>query len=259
MPAPANRLKQALAKGEMQIGLWLGMGSTVAAEIAAGAGYDWCLIDGEHGPNTVTTIRDQLQAMAGRGVAAVVRVPVGEDWVLKQVLDVGAQSVLVPMVDDAAQAEAAARAVRYPPEGVRGMGAALARASDYNAIPDYVTTANGEICLMVQIESAKAVENVDAIAAVEGIDCLFVGPADLSADMGHPGNPGHPDVVAAIEHAIARTLAAGKAAGIITFDPAQFAYYAGLGVTFLGVGGDVTVLAKAVRSLAGEAREAVKG
>lgn len=259
MPAPQNTLKAALARGEMQIGLWLGLASGAVAELAAGAGFDWCLIDAEHGPNTLPTIQAQLQAIAGRGAAPVVRVPVGEDWVIKQVLDLGVQSVLVPMVDTADQARAAVRATRYPPDGVRGMGAALARASDYGRTTDYVSSANDQICVMVQAESAAAVRNIDAIAAVSGVDCVFVGPADLSADMGFPGNPGHPEVVAAIEHLIARTRAAGKAAGIIVFDPAQFAGCVRLGVTFLGTGGDATVLSRALVALAGQARAAAGG
>lgn len=258
MAAPVNGLKAALAEGRMQIGLWLGMGSTVAAEIAAGAGFDWCLVDGEHAPYDITTIRDQLVAMAGRGAQSVVRVPVGKDWVIKQVLDLGVQSLLVPMVNSADQARAMVRATRYPPGGVRGVGAALARASDYSGVSDYTTTANDQICLIVQAESRAALDNLDAIAGVEGVDAVFIGPADLSADMGFAGQPGAPEVVAAIENAIARIRKAGKAAGIITFDKAEIARYAGLGVTFLGVGGDSTVLAAALRGLAGEARKAAR-
>jgi 4-hydroxy-2-oxoheptanedioate aldolase len=256
MPAPVNELKAALLRGEMQIGLWLGLANPVVSEIASRAGYDWCLIDAEHGPNTVTSILAQLQAMNGAPAQPVVRVPVGEAWMLKQVLDLGAQSVLVPMVDTGEQAAAMVRAVRYAPAGVRGLGSAMARASGFNAIGDYALTANQQICLMVQIESAAAVANIDAIAATEGIDVVFIGPADLSADMGFLGNAGAPEVVAAIEHAIARIRAAGKAAGIITFSEDRFAYYKGLGVTFLGVGGDVPLFSAAVRGLADRARNA---
>lgn len=254
MPAPENRLKATLAAGEMQIGLWLGLGSVPAAEIAGSAGFDWCLLDGEHAPYDIGTLRDQLVAVDGQGAAPVVRVPAGEDWIIKQVLDIGAQSLLVPMVDTPAQAQAAVRAALYPPQGARGMGAALARASGYNAIVDYVATANREICVMVQAESRLALQNIDAIAAVEGVDCVFIGPADLSADMGFPGRPDAPEVVAAIEDAIGRIRAAGKVAGIVIFDPAQVTYYRDLGVTFLGVGADVTTLAAALRGLAADAR-----
>ncbi|MFQ6548187.1 HpcH/HpaI aldolase family protein [Aestuariibius sp. 2305UL40-4] len=249
MPAPKNLLKFALARGDVQHGLWLALASASVAELAGGAGLDWCLIDAEHGPNTLTTIQAQLQALAAQNCPAVVRVPAGDEWILKQVLDLGCQSVLVPLVHSAEEARAAASAVRYPPQGARGMGAALARASDYSRITDYVATANDQICLLVQAESAAAIEAIDDIAAVDGVDGVFIGPADLSADMGYPGRPDAPEVERAIDHAITRITAAGKAAGIITFDPNRFAEYREKGVTFLGVGGDATILSDALARL----------
>ena len=254
MPAPRNDLKAALAEGKMQIGLWLDLGSAAVAEIAAGAGFDWCLVDGEHGPYDIAAIREQLVAIERRGCSAVVRVPANAEWMIKQVLDLGAQSLLVPMVDTPEQARAAVRAALYAPQGARGMGAAVARASNYAAIPDYVATANAEICVMVQAESRAALDNLDAIAATEGVDVVFIGPADLSADMGYPGQLDAPEVVAAIDDAIGRIRAAGKIAGIITFDPAEFTHYRDLGLTFLGVGGDMPVLATALRGLAKDTR-----
>lgn len=253
MPASGNKLKAALARGEMQIGLWLGTAHPMLAEIAATAGYDWCLIDGEHGPNDIPTIMAQLQAMNGAGAAPVVRVPVGQDWILKQVLDIGAQTVMVPMVETAGDAEAMARAVRYPPDGVRGLAASMVRASNYNAIPDYATTANNGICLIVQVETVRGIENIDSIAAVEGVDVVFIGPADLSADMGFTGNAGAPEVVAATKYAVERIRAAGKAAGII--GGGDYAEMRDLGVTFLGLSADVTLIASAMRNLARETRE----
>ncbi|MGC9369707.1 MAG: HpcH/HpaI aldolase family protein [Paracoccaceae bacterium] len=255
MPAPRNDLKAALAEGKMQIGLWLDLGSAAVAEIAAGAGFDWCLVDGEHGPYDIAAIRDQLVAIERRGCSAVVRVPANAEWMIKQVLDLGAQSVLVPMVDTPEQARAAVRAALYAPQGARGMGAAVARASNYAAIPDYVATANAEICVMVQAESRAALDNLDAIAATEGVDVVFIGPADLSADMGYRGQLDAPEVVAAIDDAIGRIRAAGKIAGIITFDPEEFTRCRDLGLTFLGVGGDMPVLATALRGLAADTRE----
>lgn len=249
MPAPTNTLKAALAAGQVQTGLWLGLAHPTVAEIAARAGFDWCLIDGEHGPNTLTTIQSQLLAMQGAKAQPVVRVPVGQDWLLKQVLDLGAQTILVPMVETPDQARAMARAMRYPPHGVRGVGAALARASGYNTIPDYVKTANHQVCLIVQAESVAALENIDDIAACDGVDGVFIGPADLAADMGFPGQADAPAVVDAIETAIGHVRAAGKAAGCLAFDPAGVLRYAQLGVTFLGVGGDVTSLSAALSSL----------
>ncbi|MEM8537462.1 MAG: HpcH/HpaI aldolase/citrate lyase family protein [Pseudomonadota bacterium] len=254
MQVPVNRLKAQLCDGKLQHGIWLSSGTPVLAEIAGNAGFDWCLIDGEHGPNTVSEMLPQLQALAISGTPAVVRVANADDWMIKQVLDLGCHTVLVPMVDTAEKAQAMARAMRYPPAGTRGMGAVLARASAFGSIADYATAANDQVCLLVQAESAAAVENIDAIAATEGVDGVFVGPADLSADMGYPGQPEHPEVEAAIDHLIARTVAAGKCAGIITFDQGRFAEYAAKGVTFLGVGGDLAVLNTALRGLAAKLR-----
>ncbi|MEJ6401779.1 HpcH/HpaI aldolase family protein [Yoonia sp. 2307UL14-13] len=256
MQNPENKLKTALLAGQVQHGLWLTTGSSLNAEVAGDAGFDWCLIDGEHGPNTITEMLPQVQALRATGTPVVVRIPQAEAWIVKQVLDLGVQTVLAPMVDDAAKAQEMARAMRYPPDGTRGMGAVLARASRFGGIADYPTSANAQMCLLVQAESAKAVENVDEIAAVEGVDGVFVGPADLSADMGYPGQPDHPKVEQAIDHLIARTLAAGKIAGIVTFDETRYAEYAQKGVTFLGVGGDALVLANALRNLAKRVKDA---
>lgn len=249
-----NTLKKALQVGQVQHGLWLASGSPVVAEIAGGAGFNWCLIDGEHGPNTIPEMLPQLQVLAATGTQAVVRIASAEVWMVKQVLDLGVQTVLVPMVDDALKAAEMARAMRYPPDGIRGMGAVLARASQYGAVADYAQSANAQACLLVQAESAAAVENIDAIAATDGVDGVFVGPADLSADIGYPGQPDHPQVEAAIDHLIARTVAAGKIAGIITFDENRLAEYAKKGVTFLGVGGDTALLGQTLRDLAQRAR-----
>ncbi|WP_157937676.1 aldolase/citrate lyase family protein [Oceaniglobus roseus] len=258
MAAPENRLKAALAEGRLQVGLWLAFAHPTAAEIASRAGFDWCLIDAEHGPNDIPLILAQMQAMGGGAASVAVRVPVGETRILKQVLDIGAQTVLVPMVDTAEQAAALVRAVHYPPKGIRGVGAMQSRATFFGEDTGYVAGAGDQVCLMVQAETRTAMANLDAIAAVEGVDCVFIGPADLAADMGHLGNPGHPDVVAAIEDGVKRIRAAGKAAGIITFDAARIAHYAGLGFTFLGTGGDVALFTRAVRDLAAQA-QAVKG
>ncbi|MEL6958374.1 MAG: HpcH/HpaI aldolase/citrate lyase family protein [Pseudomonadota bacterium] len=253
MPAPKNHLKADLLAGEVKSGLWLTLANGTVAEIAGNAGFDWCLIDAEHGPNTLTTITAQLQALAGTPAHPVVRVPLGEDWMLKQVLDLGVQTVVVPMINTAEQAAAAAAAVRYPGDGVRGMGAALARASAYGTIVDYVQSANEEICLLVQIESAEAVRNIDEIAATPGVDGLFVGPADLSADMGYPGEPDAADVQRSIDHVYERVKAAGKIAGTVTFQPEAFAIEVARGVTFLGLGGEAMVLNSALRALAAQA------
>ncbi len=245
-----NRLKSALAAGEVQVGIWLAGASSVMAEIAGRAGFDWCLIDAEHGPNTLTTIRDQLVALAATGTPALVRVPVAKDWILKQVLDLGAQSILVPMVHDGASAAAVVAACRYPPAGRRGIGAGLVRASGYGADAGYAARADAETCVIVQIESRAAVQDIDAIAGTDGVDAVFVGPADLAADMGHPGDPAHPEVIAAIGRVAERALAAGKAAGAFAFDPEQIAALRTAGLTMFGVGADTTILSAALRDTA---------
>jgi 4-hydroxy-2-oxoheptanedioate aldolase len=251
VPAPKNQFKAALAEGRPQIGLWLNTGEALPAEIAATAGFDWLVIDSEHGPNDLRSIIGQLRAIAPSSAEPVVRPPLGETWFVKQLLDAGARTLLIPMVDSPEQAEALVRAVRYPPRGARGLGAAVARASRYNAVPDYAQTADDEICLLVQAETRTAIENLEAIAAVDGVDGVFIGPADLSADMGYLGRIEAPEVQEVIERAIGRIVAAGKPAGILTFSETLNRRYLDLGATFVAVGSDVTELASALRGLAG--------
>jgi 4-hydroxy-2-oxoheptanedioate aldolase len=247
MPVEPNGLKAALRTEVCQVGLWLNLGSALSAEVAGRSGYDWCLIDAEHGPYDLANIQTQVIALAGTGAEAVVRVPVAEDWVLKQVLDIGVRSVMVPMIETAAQAEAVVRAVRYPPHGVRGMGAAVARASGFGATPDYATTASAEICVIVQVESRAALAALPEICAVDGVDCVFIGPADLACDMGYIADMNNAVVLAAIDQAISQIAASGKAPGIIAFDPQVCAGYRDKGVRFLGVGSDAHLMAGAVR------------
>lgn len=249
MPAPRNLFKEGLKEGRVQIGLWQALGSPNTVEICAGAGYDWLLLDGEHGPSDVPRLAEQLRAMRGSPSQAIIRPPIGEAWIIKQMLDIGAQTLLVPMVHDAELAQQMVKAVRYPPHGMRGVGAALARASDFNRIGDYLQTANDEICLLVQVESRQAIENLDAICAVEGVDGVFIGPADLAADMGYLGKPGAPEVVRVVEEAIGRITASGKAAGILIGDLGLAKRYSELGATFIGIGNDVGLLANAASRL----------
>mgnify|MGYP000515996104 CR=1 FL=1 len=250
MPAPKNEFKAALARGERRIGCWVGLADPYCAEIMGTAGFDWLLIDGEHAPNDMRSILAQLQALEASPSHPVVRLPVGETWMVKQVLDLGAQSILVPMVESGEQAAELVRAVQYPPKGMRGVGSALARASKFSAVPDYLATADDEICLLVQVENRAGLAALDDILAVDGVDGVFIGPSDLAADMGHIGKPGAQEVQDAIADAVPRILGAGKAAGILAVDPASIETYAGLGVTFLAVGIDVTLLAGAARALA---------
>jgi 4-hydroxy-2-oxoheptanedioate aldolase len=250
MQAPKNTVKAAILGGKPQMGIWLNTGSPVIAEIAGQAGFDWCLIDGEHGPNTVSEWLPQLQALTAAGTPAVIRIPNTDVWMVKQALDLGCQTIMVPMVDTPEDAREMAAAMRYPPLGKRGIGAAIARASQYGVRTDYLKNANDEVCLIVQAETQLALNNIEAIAAVDGIDCIFIGPADLAADMGYTGNPRHPDVVAAIEDAFARITAAGKCAGFLIYDAGLIEHYTALGVTFLGIGSDVAVMGGALRNLA---------
>jgi 4-hydroxy-2-oxoheptanedioate aldolase len=261
--APKNTFKAALREGRFQLGLWAALGSAYAAEILATSGYDWLLIDGEHGPNDVPLMGAQLGALRHTPTHAMVRPPMGEAWILKQLLDQGAQTFLIPMVESAEQARALVRALRYPPHGIRGVGAGLGRASDFNRVADYVTTANDEICLIVQVENRAGLAAIDEIAAVEGVDGVFIGPSDLAADMGHLGNPGAPEVLAAITHAFNRIKAHGKARGIMTVSLPQAAVYRDLGADFMAIGTDVNCLVAAVgdlrRQFLGEAAPAARG
>lgn len=250
MPAPVNRLKQRLAAGEVLHGIWLALADGYAAQVAATAGFDWLLIDNEHAPNDLRSTLAQLAVLEGGASAPVVRLPDGDPARIKQTLDIGVQSLMIPMVESAAQAAALVRATRYPPEGFRGVGAGLARASRFGRIADYTTTANAQICLMLQIESRAGIAALDGILATPGVDVVFLGPADLAADMGHTGQSSHPDVVAAVTGAIARIRAAGLAAGVMASDPALTEACKAAGANFVGLGSDVNVLASALQALA---------
>jgi 4-hydroxy-2-oxoheptanedioate aldolase len=244
-----NAFKTAIAARQRQIGLWLSMADSVAAEICATAGFDWFLIDGEHAPNDLRTILAQLQTLAAFPVEPVVRPPIGEAWIIKQLLDAGARSLLVPMVDTAEQARDLVSMTRYPPHGIRGVGARMARASQFGARSDYIAKAKDEMCLLVQVETAAALGQIEAIAAVEGVDGIFVGPSDLAASMGHTGNPAHPEVRAAVEDALRRISAAGKPAGIVSFNADDTQRFIDLDTMFVAVGADAAILADGTRAL----------
>lgn len=253
MPAPKNTFKQALQQGQPQIGCWVGMANAYAAEIMATAGFDWLLVDGEHAPNDLRSILEQIRVIEASGSAPVARLPVGETWMIKQYLDAGVQSLLVPMIESGAEATEMVRAVRYPPHGVRGVGSALARASRFAEITDYLTTADDEICLIVQVENRAGLAALDEILATD-VDGVFVGPSDLAADMGHIGNAGHPEVKAAVLEALQRIVQSGKAAGILTMDPGMQRASLDLGATFVATDIDVTLFAKAARARAHEGK-----
>src|SRR5712692_10605019 len=210
-----NLFKHAIAAGELQIGLWSSLASNIAAEIVSDAGFDWILFDTEHSPNEIPDLLAQLQA-AARGTATPIVRPAWNDAVLiKRVLDLGAQSILVPYVQNAEEARRAVASVRYPPAGIRGVAAA-SRASRYGRVTDYLKKADAEICLLVQVETRSALAEIEAIALVEGVDGVFIGPSDLSASFGHIGNPQHDEVQTALEDGAKRLKAVGKPAGILT-------------------------------------------
>lgn len=248
--APRNALKAALAAGEVQIGFWQGLTCAETAEISAQAGFDWLLFDGEHAPNDMAMLRDQLRAVQSGAAHPVVRTVAAEDWMLKQVLDVGYQTVLVPMVETAEQARSIVGACLYAPEGRRGVGAALARASDFGRRSGYLGSANDEICILLQVESVKAIENLDEILAVDGVDGIFIGPADLSADMGYRGQPTHPEMRKLIRETTRRIRAAGRAPGILLGDATHVAEAREDGAQFIAVGSDVGLFRMAATALA---------
>ena len=250
MPVPENRFKTRLLAGDTLIGCWLNLADGYAAEIMGTAGFDWLVIDGEHGPNDLVTIREQMTALAASPSEPVVRVPMDEPWLFKQLLDIGVRTFLVPNVESAEQAEAIVAACRYPPAGIRGAGAALGRASRFGEIADYMAGADGQICILVQIESRKGLDALEDIAAVEGVDGLFIGPWDLSTDMGFVGNPAAPEMRETIRTGLSRIKATGKAPGILAIDDATIERYLEEGARFIGVGADVAILAMTARALA---------
>ncbi|HEX5595203.1 MAG TPA: HpcH/HpaI aldolase/citrate lyase family protein [Micromonosporaceae bacterium] len=261
---PANRFKQRLAAGEQQIGLWSVLASGYIAELLAGCGYDWLLIDAEHGPNDLRSVLDQLQGIAAAGSLLgdraselsqpVVRLPHGDPALIKQYLEIGVQNLLIPMVDTPEQAAELVRAVRYPPHGVRGMGSGLGRSSRWGRLTDYVRASADSICLIVQIETRRALENIEAIAATDGVDAVFFGPADLAADLGYPEQRSHPQVVQAIRHGIEAVRRIGTPAGIMLTDVPQVQEWLRQGINFAGVGVDSSLLIRAADDLLAQFR-----
>jgi 4-hydroxy-2-oxoheptanedioate aldolase len=248
-----NAFKHALSSFQRQIGLWSGLSSPMAAEIIAGAGFDWIVIDGEHGPNDIPSLLAQLQAMRGGTAEPVFRVPWNDPVIIKRALDVGGRSLLVPFVQNAEEARKAVAAARYPPLGIRGV-AVVPRANDYGRIQGYHANAHLETCVLVQLESKAALKEIEAIAAVEGVDGLFIGPSDLAADFGHLGNPRHPEVQAAIKDAGERIRAAGKSAGTLSGNADDVERLISFGFNFTAVGSDVGLLARAAESVAARFR-----
>jgi 4-hydroxy-2-oxoheptanedioate aldolase len=243
-----------LRGSEPLIGMWVVSGSAYNAEICAGGGLDWLLFDCEHAPNDVSTILPQLQAVAPYAVDVVVRLPVFDPVLVKQYLDLGVANLMVPMIESAEQARAVVAATRYPPAGVRGVGSAFARASRWNRVGGYLAGAQEGLSVLVQVESSTGLDALDDILSVDGVDGVFIGPADLAASLGHLGQPEHPDVIAAVEKAITTIAAAGKAAGVNAFAEPLARRYLALGASFVLVGADVVLLARGSEELAARYR-----
>lgn len=246
---PVNPFKLALREGRTQIGLWSSLCSNISVEVIARTGFDWILLDTEHAPNELPMVFSQLQAMTCSSAAPVVR-PAWNDLVLlKRLLDIGAQNFLIPYVQNAAEARAAVAGTRYPPHGVRGV-AVLHRANQYGQVKDYFQRSQEEICVLVQIETRPALDNLEEIAAVDGVDGLFIGPSDLAAALGHLGDNGHPKVRVAIEEAVARIRKTGKAAGILASVETEARHWLDAGCTVVAVGSDLGLLTKQAAALA---------
>ncbi|WP_309102165.1 HpcH/HpaI aldolase/citrate lyase family protein [Microbacterium sp.] len=247
----APSFREQLAETERPvIGMWVCSGSPLLAEVAAGSGLDWLLIDMEHSANTLESVQLQLQAVAAYPVTPLVRAPSNDAVAIKQILDLGAQNLIVPMVSSAAEARDAVAATRYPPLGVRGVGSALARSARWNRVDRYLLESAAHTSLTVQIETAAGVDAATEIAAIDGVDAVFVGPADLSASMGLLGQQTHPEVVAAVERVFEAVKSAGKPVGVNAFDPSAADAYLAAGADFVAVGADVALLARASEALA---------
>ena len=244
-----NAFRTLLDEGRPLIGLWQALANPYTAEICAGAGFDWLLFDGEHAPNTLQTLLAQLQAISNYRIAPVARVPVGEAAIIKQYLDIGFQTLLMPMVESGAQAERIVAATRFPPLGMRGVASATSRASGFGVDKSYLATAHERIFTIVQIESQAGLDAIEDIASVPGVDALFIGPADLAGSLGHLGNPGHPDVQQAISKALSRIKSLGKPAGLFAISPDDAQQRIAEGVNFLSVGTDIGLLANGARNL----------
>ena len=253
MDVLTNRFKAALGQGHQQIGLWCSLASPISTEVVAGSGFDWLLLDMEHSANDLRDVYSQVQAMMESPAHAMVRVPSDEAITIKRILDTGVQSLMIPNIDDADQARRAVAATRYAPRGVRGFSQAP-RAARFGRIPDYHARCEAEIFVAVQIESRRALDNLDAIAGVEGVDGVFIGPGDLSTSLGYLGQQNHPDVVAIIEETVARIGKAGKHAGILTANEALAHRYIAAGTRFTAVGSDMGLLARQSEALAARFR-----
>jgi 4-hydroxy-2-oxoheptanedioate aldolase len=252
---PPNAFKAALKQHRPQIGIWSVLSSNVVAEILSSSGFDWILIDTEHAHNEAPDVFSQLQVMAPGSAEPMVRCAWNDNVAIKRILDAGGRSVMVPFVQNAAEARKAVSSTRYPPRGHRGV-AGSTRATRWGTVADYYTLAEREVCVVVQVETRAALEAIEDIAAIDGVDGIFVGPNDLAADMGHLGNVQHPDVQAALANAGERIRRAGPAAGILTSDPSETGKYLAQGYSFIAVGSDAGILVQSTTELAARCKRA---
>lgn len=253
MDLPVNHFKRAILAGRHQLGLWVTLANHYSVELVAGSGFDWLLLDTEHSPNELDMVLAQLQAAAPYSTTPIVRPAWNETVLIKRLLDIGAQTLLLPYVQNEEEAVRAVAGMRYAPRGIRGVSGSV-RATRFGRVADYMKRCEEELCLLVQVESQQALDNLERIAAVDGVDGVFIGPADLAASLGHPGDPAHPQVQSAIEDAIGRILACGKAPGILTADEKLARRYMELGTLFTAVGIDSAILARETEKLAGRFR-----
>ncbi|MCP5098785.1 MAG: HpcH/HpaI aldolase/citrate lyase family protein [Chloroflexi bacterium] len=249
MKIPKNKFKAALANGSVQIGLWSTLGSNIVAEVIGDSGFDWILLDTEHSPNELPGLVSQMQGMATGTASPIVRPAWNDPVLIKRLLDIGAQTLLLPFVQNGAEAKAAVAATRYPPDGIRGVTGS-GRAARYGRVKTYLHEAANEIAVLVQIETGSGLENLEEIATVPGVDGVFIGPSDLSASLGHLGNPKHETVQAALKTAVTQLKSIGIAAGILAFNPEDARRYIEWGYQFIAVGSDLSVLASGTQALA---------
>lgn len=254
MILPPNLFRRGLQSGRQMIGIWNSIPGSLAAEAVASCGFDWAVIDTEHAVTDIPQVLSMLQAMAPYPVAPVVRVAANDAVLIKRILDLGAQTLLVPYVQTADEAAQAVAAMRYAPAGMRGV-AGVTRANRFGAISGYAARAEQELCLIVQAETLATLDRIEEICAVDGVDAVFIGPADLAATMGLPGQATHPEVRDVIEQMVRRIVAAGKPAGVLTFDQGFARDCIGWGTTFTAVGMDLALMVQAARGLAASFRQ----
>jgi len=251
---PVNHFKRAIKDGQSQIGFWCSLASHISVEILAGSGFDWLLLDTEHSPNEIPQVYSQLQAVMENNTHAIVRPPWNDMVMIKRFLDAGVQTLLIPTIQTREEAEQAVAYTRYPPRGVRGYASA-SRSSRFGRIDDYHTRCEEEICVLVQIETKRGLDNLNAITAVEGVDGVFIGPGDLSADLGYLGQTGHPEVRKVVEDAIMRIREIGKAPGVLTSVEEEILAYKQAGCLFSAVGSDAGLLARGSEAIAAKYKD----